>query len=123
MTSWKVFVAQLLTIIAGKSQTRKWALDKGGGLVWLLINPGPLARGDMQMAQGTAPLAVARIAHALCAVAPYGTPSGSHTGHGRLRALIWLTLLFPCMADMRASQACSGCAFGGPCGVWPRRVP
>ena len=32
MTSWKVFVAQLLTIIAGKSQTRKWALDKGGGL-------------------------------------------------------------------------------------------
>ena len=33
MTSWKVFVAQLLTIIAGKSQTRKWALDKGVGLV------------------------------------------------------------------------------------------
>ena len=32
MTSWKVFVAQLLTIIAGKSQTRKWALDKGVGL-------------------------------------------------------------------------------------------
>ena len=30
MTIWKVFVAQLLTIIAGKSQTRKWALDKGG---------------------------------------------------------------------------------------------
>ena len=39
MTSWKVFVAQLLTIIAGKSQTRKWALDKGVGLEhpWMLM--------------------------------------------------------------------------------------
>ena len=37
MTSWKVFVAQLLTIIAGKSQTRKWALDKGVGLLWPMV--------------------------------------------------------------------------------------